>query len=163
MKKRLPRVRRPLQRQPDLQGPPEGVGHLDLEGRLALGLTGPVLRSHRLPVGPAQVRAVLAATRTYDFEVQTWDTADSYGRFRIRLNEMWESLAHRAGGRPALAGPEGACMVAICCRHGRACSCSRASRTGCAGAPAQTVAHVRQRARRSRSWRNRDSCATARR
>jgi NADH-quinone oxidoreductase subunit D len=29
---------------------------------------------------------------TYDFDVQTWDTADSYGRFRIRLNEMWESL-----------------------------------------------------------------------
>jgi NADH-quinone oxidoreductase subunit D len=24
--------------------------------------------------------------------VQTWDTADAYGRFRIRLNEMWESL-----------------------------------------------------------------------
>jgi NADH-quinone oxidoreductase subunit D len=29
---------------------------------------------------------------TYDFEVQTWDTPDAYGRFRIRLNEMWESL-----------------------------------------------------------------------
>ena len=29
---------------------------------------------------------------TYDFEVQTWDVPDAYGRFRIRLNEMWESL-----------------------------------------------------------------------
>ncbi|MCW2866605.1 MAG: NADH-quinone oxidoreductase subunit, partial [Marmoricola sp.] len=28
----------------------------------------------------------------YDFEVQTWDTADAYGRFRVRLAEMWESL-----------------------------------------------------------------------
>ena len=28
----------------------------------------------------------------YDFEVQTWDTADAYGRFRIRLDEMAESL-----------------------------------------------------------------------
>ena len=28
----------------------------------------------------------------YEFDVVTWDTCDSYGRFRIRLNEMWESL-----------------------------------------------------------------------
>jgi NADH:ubiquinone oxidoreductase subunit D len=27
-----------------------------------------------------------------DFEVQTWETADAYGRLRIRLKEMGESL-----------------------------------------------------------------------
>ena len=29
---------------------------------------------------------------TYDFDVITWDTADAYGRFRVRLAEMYESL-----------------------------------------------------------------------
>lgn len=29
---------------------------------------------------------------TFDFDVITWDTNDAYGRYRIRLAEMWESL-----------------------------------------------------------------------
>ena len=29
---------------------------------------------------------------TYEFDVRTWDTADAYGRFLIRLDEMGESL-----------------------------------------------------------------------
>ena len=28
----------------------------------------------------------------FDFEVPTWDSADSYGRMRVRFLEMWESL-----------------------------------------------------------------------
>ncbi|HCB05072.1 MAG TPA: NADH dehydrogenase subunit D, partial [Nocardioides bacterium] len=44
----------------------------------------------------------------YDFEVQTWDTCDSYGRFRVRLNEMWESLKIVEQAANRLAGLEGA-------------------------------------------------------
>ncbi len=44
----------------------------------------------------------------YDFEVQTWDTCDAYGRFRIRLNEMWESLKIVEQAAERLAGLEGA-------------------------------------------------------
>ena len=69
----------------------EGVGHLDLEGCLALGLTGPVLRSTGYPWDLRKTQPY-SGYETYDFDVQTWDTADSYGRFRVRLAEMWESL-----------------------------------------------------------------------
>jgi NADH-quinone oxidoreductase subunit D len=44
----------------------------------------------------------------YDFDVVTWDTADSYGRFRIRLAEMWESLKIIEQCADRLAGLEGA-------------------------------------------------------
>ena len=44
----------------------------------------------------------------YDFEVCTWDTADSYGRFRIRVAEMWESLRIVEQAAARLQGLEGA-------------------------------------------------------
>ena len=40
--------------------------------------------------------------------MQTWDTCDSYGRFRVRLNEMWESLKIVEQAADRLAGLEGA-------------------------------------------------------
>ena len=64
MKKRLPEYAALCNAQPDLQGPLEDVGYLDLAGCLALGITGPVLRSTGLPVGPAQDASRTAATRT---------------------------------------------------------------------------------------------------
>ncbi|HEX5089191.1 MAG TPA: NADH dehydrogenase subunit D, partial [Nocardioides sp.] len=45
MKKRLPEYAALCNANPIFKGRLEGVGHLDLEGCLALGLTGPVLRS----------------------------------------------------------------------------------------------------------------------
>ena len=40
--------------------------------------------------------------------MQTWDTCDSYGRFRVRLNEMWESLKIVEQAANRLAALEGA-------------------------------------------------------
>jgi NADH-quinone oxidoreductase subunit D len=80
-----------VQRQPDLQGRLEDVGHLDLEGCLALGLSRPVLRSTGYAWDLRKTQPY-SGYEDYEFDVQTWDTCDSYGRFRIRLNEMWESL-----------------------------------------------------------------------
>lgn len=65
----------------------------------------------RLPVGPAKQQPY-CGYETYDFGVHTWDTYDAYGRFRIRLDEMWESLrivravrrTAGAHGRPARDG-----------------------------------------------------------
>ena len=68
-----------------------GVGYLDLTGCMALGITGPVLRSTGLPHDLRKSQPY-CGYETYDFEVQTWDTCDAYGRLRIRLNEMKESL-----------------------------------------------------------------------
>ena len=41
----------------------KGIAYLDLEGCMALGVTGPILRATGLPVGPAQVAADTWATR----------------------------------------------------------------------------------------------------
>jgi NADH-quinone oxidoreductase subunit D len=91
MNKRLPEYAAFCNANPIFKGRLEGVGHLDLAGCLALGITGPVLRSTGYPWDLRRTQPYWGYD-TYDFDVQTWDTADAYGRFRIRLNEMWESL-----------------------------------------------------------------------
>jgi len=67
------------------------VGYLDLSGCMALGITGPVLRSTGLPHDLRRSQPYLGY-ETYDFDVVTWDTCDSYGRLRIRIEEMKQSL-----------------------------------------------------------------------
>jgi NADH-quinone oxidoreductase subunit D len=84
MKKRLPEYADLCNANPIFRGRLEGVGHLDLAGCLALGLTGPVLRSTGYPWDLRKTQPY-CGYETYDFDVQTWDTSDSYGRFRIRL------------------------------------------------------------------------------
>jgi NADH-quinone oxidoreductase subunit D len=67
------------------------VGYLDLAGCVALGLTGPILRATGLPWDLRKTQPYCGYER-FEFEVQTQNTSDSYGRFLIRLNEMSESL-----------------------------------------------------------------------
>ena len=59
MKKRLPEYAALCNANPIFKARLEGVGHLDLAGCLALGITGPVLRSTGYAVGPAQDPALL--------------------------------------------------------------------------------------------------------
>ncbi len=91
MKKRIPEYAALCNANPIFRGRLEGVGHLDLAGCLALGLTGPVLRSTGYAWDLRKVQPY-CGYEDYDFDVVTWDTADSYGRFRIRLEEMNQSL-----------------------------------------------------------------------
>ncbi|MGW7679480.1 NADH-quinone oxidoreductase subunit D [Kribbella sp. NPDC054772] len=67
------------------------VGYLDLAGCMALGISGPTVRStgYALDLRKSQP---YCGYETYDFDVPTWDSSDSYGRFRVRLQEMHESL-----------------------------------------------------------------------
>jgi NADH-quinone oxidoreductase subunit D len=67
------------------------VGYLDLAGCMALGITGPILRSTGLPWDLRKTQPYLGYDE-FEFDVPTWDTCDAYGRFRIRLDEMVESL-----------------------------------------------------------------------
>ncbi|MEI2811807.1 MAG: hypothetical protein V9F00_16885 [Nocardioides sp.] len=68
-----------------------------------------MLRVDRLRVGPAQAASPTAGTRTYDFDVHTWDTCDAYGRFRVRLDEMWRvAQASSSSAADRLAKLEGA-------------------------------------------------------
>ena len=64
-----------------------GVGYLDLTGCMALGITGPVLRSTGLPHDLRKSQPY-CGYETYDFDVITDDGADCYGRYLIRVGEM---------------------------------------------------------------------------
>ena len=88
---RLPEYAALCNANPIFKGRLEGIGHLDLEGCLALGLTGPILRSTGYAWDLRKTQPY-SGYEDYDFDVITWDTADSYGRFRVRLAEMEESL-----------------------------------------------------------------------
>lgn len=69
----------------------QGVGYLDLTGCMALGITGPVLRSTGLPHDLRKSQPY-CGYETYDFDVITDDGADCYGRYLIRVGEMHESV-----------------------------------------------------------------------
>jgi NADH-quinone oxidoreductase subunit D len=67
------------------------IGYLDLTGCMALGITGPVLRSTGLPHDLRKSQPY-CGYETYDFDVMTATGCDCYGRYVIRVNEMNESL-----------------------------------------------------------------------
>jgi NADH-quinone oxidoreductase subunit D len=69
----------------------QGVGYLDLTGCMALGVTGPVLRSTGLPHDLRRAQPY-CGYETYDFDVVTDTSADCYGRYLIRVGEMRQSL-----------------------------------------------------------------------
>ncbi|GAB2442251.1 NADH dehydrogenase (quinone) subunit D [Nocardia tengchongensis] len=67
------------------------VGYLDLTGCMALGITGPMLRSTGLPHDLRKSQPY-CGYENYEFEVQTDTGCDCYGRYLIRVNEMKESV-----------------------------------------------------------------------
>ena len=68
-----------------------GIGFLDLTGCMALGITGPVLRSAGLPHDLRKADPY-CGYETYDFDVITGEACDCYDRYVIRVEEMNESL-----------------------------------------------------------------------
>ncbi len=76
---------------PVLKGRTVDVGHLSLTGCMALGITGPILRSTGLP-HDLRKSDPYCGYETYDFDVITRDSMDAYGRLCIRIDEMWESI-----------------------------------------------------------------------
>jgi NADH-quinone oxidoreductase subunit D len=67
------------------------VAVLDVQGCLALGITGPVLRSAGL-AWDLRKTMPYCGYETYDFDVPVATTADVWGRYEVRLAEMRESL-----------------------------------------------------------------------
>ncbi|MFZ2527309.1 MAG: NADH dehydrogenase (quinone) subunit D [Rhodococcus sp. (in: high G+C Gram-positive bacteria)] len=67
------------------------IGYLDLMGCMALGITGPILRSTGLPHDLRKAQPYCGYD-TYDFDVVTDTGCDCYGRYLIRVGEMKESL-----------------------------------------------------------------------
>ena len=91
LKKRLPEYAALCNENPIFKGRLKGIGHLNLAGAMALGITGPILRSTGMD-WDLRKKQPYWGYETYDFDVITRDEPDAYGRFRIRLDEMWESL-----------------------------------------------------------------------
>src|SRR3954468_1496222 len=69
----------------------QGVAVLDVPGCLALGITGPVLRSAGL-AWDLRKTMPYCGYENYEFDVPTANTADVWGRYQVRLAEIRESL-----------------------------------------------------------------------
>jgi NADH-quinone oxidoreductase subunit D len=67
------------------------VGWIGVEGCIALGITGPLLRAAGLPWDLRKTEPYLGY-ETFDFEVPTDDRGDCWARFVVRVAEMHESL-----------------------------------------------------------------------
>jgi len=91
LEKHLPEYAAFCNENPIFKGRMCGIGYQDLTACFALGVTGPMLRSTGY-AWDLRKQQPYCGYETYDFDVPTWDTSDSYGRFRVRLDEMWESL-----------------------------------------------------------------------
>jgi NADH-quinone oxidoreductase subunit D len=68
-----------------------GVAELDLTGCLALGVTGPVLRSAGLAWDLRRTMPY-CGYESYEFDVVTREAGDAYARYECRLDEIRESL-----------------------------------------------------------------------
>jgi NADH-quinone oxidoreductase subunit D len=68
-----------------------GIGYLSLAGCMALGITGPVLRSTGLPYDVRKA-APYCGYETYDFDIPTSTDADSFSRTVLRLEECYQSM-----------------------------------------------------------------------
>jgi len=69
----------------------KGVAVLDVPGCMALGVTGPVLRSAGLG-WDLRKQMPYCGYEDYEFEVPTATSADVWGRYEVRLAEIRESL-----------------------------------------------------------------------
>ena len=106
LKKRLPEYAALCNANPIFLRRLKGVGTLDLAGCLALGITGPALRATGYDWDLRRTQPYWGY-ETYDFDVVTWDEPDAYGRFRVRLEEMWQSMRIVEQAVERLAASEG--------------------------------------------------------
>ena len=91
MPKRIDEYEKLLSGQPIWRKRTQGVAVLDVTGCLALGVTGPVLRSAGLPWDLRKTMPY-CGYETYEFDVPTRDAGDVWARYEVRLDEMRESL-----------------------------------------------------------------------
>ncbi len=68
-----------------------GVGRVSAERCLELGVTGPVLRSSG-PTADLRKDMPYCGYETYEFDVPVRTEGDAYARYRLRIDEMRESL-----------------------------------------------------------------------
>ena len=91
MPKRVEALRKLMDQNPVFVARTKDIAYLDLTGCMALGITGPVLRSTGLPWDLRKSQPY-CGYENYDFEVATQETCDVYGRYLVRMDEIEESL-----------------------------------------------------------------------
>ena len=91
LKKHLPEYATFCNENPIFIGRLSNVGVLDLSASMMLGASGPPLRATGYDWDLRRMQPY-CGYETYDFDTVTWASDDAYGRFRIRLQECWESL-----------------------------------------------------------------------
>src|SRR5580700_3393613 len=86
----------------------KNIAHLDVTGCMSLGVTGPILRAAGLPWDLRKSQPY-CGYETYEFDVPTRTSADVYGRYIVRMDEMDQSLriisqcVDRLAGQPGSA------------------------------------------------------------
>ncbi|MTD56763.1 NADH-quinone oxidoreductase subunit D [Amycolatopsis pithecellobii] len=91
MDKRLPLYDKLFTGQPIWRNRLKGVGYLPVDACLALGVTGPVLRSAGLPWDLRKVEPY-SSYEEFEFDVPTSTEADCWARYLCRVEEMHQSL-----------------------------------------------------------------------
>ncbi|KOX33808.1 NADH dehydrogenase [Saccharothrix sp. NRRL B-16348] len=91
MDSRLPDYDKLLTGQPIWRNRLAGIGYLPVDACLALGITGPILRSAGLPWDLRKVEPY-SGYENYEFDVPTSNAADAYARYLLRVEEIHQSL-----------------------------------------------------------------------
>ena len=106
MPERIGEIRALLDASPIYLARTRNIAYLDTTGCMALGVTGPVLRATGLPWDLRKSQPY-CGYETYDFDVPTRDNCDVYDRYRVRMDEVDQSLRiiaqcvdRLSGGRP---------------------------------------------------------------
>src|SRR5580704_15227020 len=86
------------------------IAHLDVTGCMSLGVTGPILRAAGLPWDLRKSQPY-CGYETYEFDVPTRTSADVYGRYIVRMDEMDQSLRIIRQCVDRLAGTPGPVMI----------------------------------------------------
>jgi len=107
MPRQLGEIRALFDASPAFLARTKNIAYLDLTGCMALGVTGPMLRTAGLPWDLRKSQPY-CGYETYEFDVPVRDTCDAYGRYLVRMDEMDQSLRiieqcvdRLAGRRPA--------------------------------------------------------------
>jgi NADH-quinone oxidoreductase subunit D len=91
MPERIGEIRALLDASPVYLARTRNIAYLDTTGCMALGVTGPVLRATGLPWDLRKSQPY-CGYETYDFDVPTRDNCDVYDRYRVRMDEVDQSL-----------------------------------------------------------------------
>jgi NADH-quinone oxidoreductase subunit D len=91
MPKQLSEIHKLFDSAPAFLARTKNIAYLDLTGCMALGVTGPMLRSTGLPWDLRKSQPY-CGYETYEFDVVTNETCDAYGRYLLRMDEIDQSL-----------------------------------------------------------------------